>query len=139
MATRRGQNAKSYFKISIDGTEISGFTRVQGLSTSIEVKEKPNEKKLINEKIPGGSSAGNVILFKKRTREQPFWNWLKTIEKGKLEKKNITIEVVYRNRPLRGWQLINCWPCRWSISEITDDSMDAIEEIELAVDEVELL
>lgn len=139
MATRRGQNTKSYFKISIDGVEISGFTKVQGLSTSIEVLEKSNKQKSIKEKLPGESAAGNVILFKKRTREQSFWNWLKTTQKGKLEKKNVTIEVVYRNKPLRGWHLINCWPCRWSISEITDDSMDTIEEIELAVDEVELL
>ena len=139
MATRRGQVSKTYFKVSVDDTEISGFFKVHGLSTGIDIEEKKNEKKKLIEKIPGSAFAGNVVLFKKRTREQPFWNWLKKTQKGEIEKKNVTIELVYRNKPLRGWKLINCWPCRWSISDITDDSMGTIEEIELVVEAIELI
>lgn len=139
MATRRGQGSKSFFKVSFDDTEVSGFIKINGLTTSVEIEEKNNDKKKLIEKLPGHASAGNVVLYKKRTREQPFWNWLKETQKGNIEKKDVTIEVVYRNKPLRGWKLINSWPCRWSIAEITDDSMDTVEEIELVVESVELI
>lgn len=139
MPTRRGQESRSYFKILVDDIEVPGFIKVQGLSTKTKVTDNINEKQQLNEKSPGPSSCSNVILIKKRTRDQPFWNWLKEIQSGKIEKKTITIELVYRNRPLRGWKLINCWPCRWAISDITDDVLNTTEEIELAVEKIELL
>jgi len=137
MATRRARNKenKNYFKVMLDGIEISGFQKVSNLETGVEVVEAPKK----NEKIPGAKNCSNVILYKKRTREQPFWNWLKDIQAGKLEKKNIRIEIIYRTKPLRGWNLIDCWPCRWSISDITDDVIDTLEEIELVVDKIELI
>lgn len=139
MATRRGQETKNYFKILLNGIEISGFTKVNGLSTTTEVVESTDNKQQIIEKQPGNSSCGNITLFKKRTREQPFWNWFKEVQTGDFEKKTVTIELVYRNKPLRGWKLINCWPCRWAISDITDQVLSTIEEIELAVERIELL
>lgn len=139
MATRRGQESRNYFKIFVDDVEIPGFIKVQGLSTTTKVTDKINEKQQFIEKSPGHSSCSNVILIKKRTRDQPFWNWLNEIRAGKIEKKTITIELVYHNRPLRGWKLINCWPCRWAISDITDDVLNTTEEIELAVEKIELL
>jgi phage tail-like protein len=137
MATRRtrGKENKNYFKVMLDGIEISGFQKVSNLQSSVEVVEDPKK----NEKTPGDQKCSNVILYKKRTREQPFWNWLKDIQAGKLEKKNIRIEIIYRSKPLRGWNLIDCWPCRWSISDITDDVIDTLEEIELVVDKIELI
>lgn len=139
MATRRSQESKNYFKISIDGVEIPGFIKVQGLLTKTEVLENTDENEKYAKKLPGFSSCNNVVFVKKRTRDQPFWNWLNEIQSGGLEKKTITIELVYRNRQLRGWKLINCWPCRWSISDITDDVLNTTEEIELAVEKIELL
>lgn len=139
MATRRGQESKRYFKILIDGNEIPGFIKVQGLSYITKVIEKSGNEHKLPEKIPGHTSCSNIILYKKRTREQPFWNWLKDIRKGKVEKKDITIELIYRNKPLRGWKLINCWPCRWSVSDISDEVLNTIEEIEIVVEDIELL
>jgi phage tail-like protein len=139
MATRRGQESKSYFKILVDDVEVPGFIKVKGLSTETEIIDTRNEKQQLVEKSKGHSWCSNVVLIKKRTRDQPFWNWLKDIQAGKIEKKTITIELVYRNRPLRGWNLINCWPCRWAISDITDDVLDTTEEIELVVEKIDLL
>jgi len=139
MATRRGQESRNYFKILVDDVEVPGFIKVQGLATRTEIQNNPNEKLRLIEKSPGHSSCSNVILIKKRTRDQPFWNWMKEIQSGKTEKKTITIELVYHNRPLRGWKLINCWPCRWAISDITDEVLNTTEEIELAVEKIELL
>ena len=136
VAKRRSRNEnKNYFKVILDGVEISGFQRVSQLQSEIEVMENSAN----SEKIPGKSLCRNVILHKKRTREQPFWNWLKDVQAGNVVKKNIQIELIYRNKPLRGWNLINCWPCRWSISDITDDVIDTVEEIELVVEKIELI
>lgn len=130
----RGES-KNYFKVMLDGVEISGFERVSQLQVGIEVTVSGDE----TDKIPGNSYCRNVILHKKRTREQPFWNWLKDVQAGNLVKKNIQIELIYRNKSLRGWNLINCWPCRWSITDITDDVTDTMEEIELVVESIELI
>lgn len=130
----RSEN-KNYFKVMLDGFEVTGFQKVSQLEAGIEVVESVND----SEKTPGESFCRNVILHKKRTREQPFWNWLKDVQSGNIVKKNIQIELIYRNKPLRGWNLINCWPCRWSISDITDDVMETYEEIELVVEKIELI
>lgn len=140
MATRRSQEPKSYFKILIDGVRITNFLKVEGLSSTIMIDEQidPQTKSVI--KNPGSSQCNNVILHKTKTREQTFWNWMQKIKEGELEKKTISIELVYKNKPLRGWKLINCWPCRWSISDFTDsDILDTVEKIELAVEKIELL
>ena len=128
----RGSENKSYFKLMLDGVEITGFQKVSNLGTCVEVLNKDGQ-------TPGEQTCRNVTLYKKRTREQPFWNWLKEIQAGNIEKKNIQIELIYRSKPLRGWNLINCWPCRWAISDITDDVIDTIEEIELVVEKIELI
>lgn len=125
--------SKNYFKVMLDGVEISGFHKVSNLEIGVEIVDKKDEQ------IPGSPKCSNVILYKKRTREQPFWNWLKDIQAGKIEKKNIQIEIIYRSKSLRGWKLIDCWPCRWSISDITDNVIDTLEEIELVVDKIELI
>lgn len=134
----RGSENKNYFKVLLDGVEIPGFQRVSSMETHVDVVETGGPDKTTT-KTPGDQGCQNVILYKKRTREQPFWNWLKDIQDGKFEKKNIHIELIYRNKPLRGWKLLNCWPCRWSISDITDDVIDTLEEIELVVDKIELI
>lgn len=128
----RKSESKNYFKLMLDGVEIPGFQKVSNLETCVEVLHKDGQ-------TPGDQKCKNVILYKKRTREQPFWNWLKDIQEGNVEKKNIRIEIIYRSKPLRGWNLINCWPCRWAISDITDDVIDTIEEIELVVEKIELI
>ena len=140
MMARRVQESKSYFTVLVDGVAVGKFIKVTGISTHINVDEEKSADGKIIEKNPGASGCSNVILYKKRTREQPFWNWLKTIQGGTFEKKTISIELIYRNKPLRGWKLINCWPCRWAISDITDDGVvETVEEIELVVEEIELL
>ena len=111
------------------------FKKVTQLETGVDL----NFDEESNSISPGDKICNNVILYKKRTREQPFWNWLQEIQNGNLEKKNIQIELIYRSKPLRGWKLVNCWPCRWSISDITDDVIDTIEEIELVVEKIELI
>jgi phage tail-like protein len=137
MVTKRSSRgeSKNYFKVMLDGVEISGFERVSQLQSGVEVNLNPDH----SGKIPGESFCRNVILHKKRTREQPFWNWLKDVQSGNLVKKNIQIELIYRNKSLRGWNLVNCWPCRWSISDITDDVTNTLEEIELVVEKIELI
>lgn len=139
MMARRSQEHKTYFKIMLDGKEIPGFIKVSGLSSQININEEVKDGLSVIEKSPGNSTCGNVTLFKKRTREQSFWNWLKEIQSGKLVKRDISIELNYKNRSLRGWKLINCWPVRWSISDISDKVLDTIEEIELVVEKIELL
>jgi phage tail-like protein len=131
----RSNENRNYFKVVLDGVEIPGFQRISQLETGIELDFDESK----NEVIPGDPICNNVILYKKRTREQPFWNWLREIQEGNLEKKSLLIELIYRNKPLRGWKLINCWPCRWAISDITDDVIDTMEEIELVVERIELI
>lgn len=130
----RSEN-KNYFKVMLDGVEISGFERVSQLQSGVEVVLDSDS----SDKLPGKSSCQNVILYKRRTREQPFWNWLKDVQSGKLVKKNVQIELIYRNKSLRGWNLVNCWPCRWSITDVTDDVTNTTEEIELVVEKIELI
>lgn len=137
---RRVQESKNYFSVLVDGIRVGDFLKVSGLSTYVNVDEEKSRNSNLIEKSPGASGCNNVILYKKRTREQPFWNWLKAIQSGNFEKKTIAIELIYRNKPLRGWKLINCWPCRWTISDITDEGVvNTVEEIELVVEEIELL
>ncbi len=137
MAAKRVRTSenRNYFKVILDGVEIPGFQKVTQLETGVEL-DFDEEKNVVR---PGDPICNNVVLYKKRTREQPFWNWLRDIQDGKLEKRNIQIELIYRNKPLRGWKLINCWPCRWAISDITDGVLDTIEEIELVVERIELI
>lgn len=136
---RRNQESKTYFKILLDGIEIPGFIKVSGLSTRINIQEESVDTPSEIGKKPVYSSNGHVTLYKKRTRDQPFWNWLKEVELGKVEKKTISIELIYKNKSLRGWKLIDCIPFRWSVSDITDNVLETIEEIELAIGKVELL
>lgn len=137
--TRRVQEPKSFFKVLLGSIEVARFTKVSSLSTFVEVVEEVDEDNKSIVKNPGNSACDNVILTKGRTRDQPFWNWLQNIQTGEIEKKTIAIELVYKNKPLRGWKLINCWPCRWTINDISDNVLNTVEEIELVVEKIELL
>lgn len=136
---KRVPEPKSYFKVLLDGVDVARFLKVSSLSTFTEVIEEADDDNKTVVKNPGNSSCENVVLSKGRTRDQPFWNWLQDIQSGEVEKKTVAIELVYKNKPLRGWKLINCWPCRWSISDITNDVLDTIEEVELVVEKIELI
>ena len=50
MVTRKGQESKQYFKVLVDGVEIQGFIKVQGLSYTTEIIEKSDNATGVIEK-----------------------------------------------------------------------------------------
>lgn len=128
------------FLVEIDGITRAGFQECSGLETSQEAGDyREGTDPLTTRKLPRLNTYGNITLNRGFTDDDELWKWRKAAMDGRVERKNLSIVLMddAGEEKLR-WNLLNCWPTRWSGPSLNAGTGDvAIEGLELATEGVE--
>lgn len=131
----------SWFSVEFDNGISGDFSEVGGLSIDIEVIDFTDANKdTTTRKRPGTTKYSEVTLKRTLTPDKSFWDWAKKIRDGNLDYRTDGAVVVYdmSGAELGRWTLTNCWPSKWSASDLDVGSDDLMQEdITIQVEMVE--
>lgn len=129
------------FLVEIDGITRAGFQECSGLDSAQDAGDyREGTDPLTARKLPGLVTYSNITLNRGITEDDELWQWRKKVMEGNLERKNVSIVLLNDagEEELR-WNLVNCWPTRWTAPSFNAGSGDvAIEGLELAHEGVQL-
>ena len=120
-ATPAVQFEASAFRVSIQGTLVSGVTRISGLRRSIAVV-KPSaggDPAAAVKPVPGVTTFRPLTLWRPKTLDPAFDDWAAIASKAVAgPAENLRREVVIdllsaAGRPLLRYRVLNCWPSRY--------------------------
>lgn len=130
----------SWFAVELDNGITGNFTEVSGLGVEIEVVDKTDTNARTETRKRAGTAKYNEIVLKRTFfGDKEFWDWAKKIRDGGLEYRCDGAVVLFdmSGSETGRWTFVNCWPSKWSASDLdvgSDDLME--EEITLQVEQV---
>lgn len=128
----------SWFSLELDNGVTGFFSEVSGLGIEVEVVEITDASKdTVTRKRPGTAKYQEVNLKRTLSPDKAFWSWAKSIRDGKPDYRTKGAVVLFdiASKELGRWTFENCWPSKWSASDLdvgTDDLMQ--EEVTLQVE-----
>ena len=118
-----------------DNLEVGGFTEVSGLQAEIEVQDyREGGLNVYIHKLPGPVRyPSNLVLKQGMADREILWEWCKKAMQGAIERRNVTIKLLDRNREeKRQWVFANAYPVRWAGPDLRAGSAEvAMETLEL--------
>ena len=136
------------FRVIIDGMLVARFSNVDGLSYEAGMIEyRSSESPNVVHYRQGLRKPARVTLKRGLlvgTQVNPLLKWIRQIEKGTIQKRDILIEVgEYGQVPdetlggRRIWMLMGCMPSKWSMGTLDSNSNNSLlETVELVVEEI---
>jgi phage tail-like protein len=124
------------FLVEIDGLLVGGFTRVQGLESTISVEDRAEGG--VNDyvhKILKATSYPNLVLSHGLTDLDTLWAWYDRTARGVIERKHGTIMLLDNGGvPALWWDFREALPVKW-----TGPAFDAGQDGTVAVESLELV
>jgi phage tail-like protein len=122
------------FLVEVEGVLVGGFSEVTGLQ--VETVVETYREGGVNEyehKLAGATRyPSNLILRRGVTDIGSLWAWHRAVTLGVVERKNGTVYLLDRRRPVMWWDFLEAYPVRWTGPELrADSSTVAVEAIEL--------
>ena len=128
----------SGFSLELDNG-VEGFGKdISGLGIEVEVIEITDTKTdTLTRKRPGTTKYQEISLKRTLGPDKKMWEWVKSIRDGKPDFRTKGAVVLYdiAGTEKGRWTFENCWPSKWSASDLdvgTDDPMQ--EEVTLQVE-----
>jgi phage tail-like protein len=128
----------SWFSIELDNGVSGFFSDASGLAIEVEVVEITDANKdTTTRKRPGTTKYQEINLKRTLSPDKAFWTWAKSIRDGKKDYRTKGAVVLHdiAGTEIGRWTFDNCWPSKWSASDLdvgTDDLMQ--EEVTLQVE-----
>lgn len=100
-----------------EGTIVGGFSDVSGLGSDVEYAEYRNGNERFNtvRKIPNVHKIDDVTLKRGLVGSTDLKDWLKTVEEGTADPRQVTITLLDEARePVAIWVLRNAQPKKWT-------------------------
>lgn len=122
------------FTVEIDSLIVGGFSEVSGLERELETEEyDEGGVDRYTHSFPDRMSYPNLTLKRGMTDSAVFWNWLRGVEYGVVERRDGRILLMdSRGREVWGWSFREAYPVKWTGPELrADESTVAIETVEL--------
>ncbi len=124
------------YRVAIDGKVVGGFSEISAPDISvgpIEYREGKFPGNTVG-KQPGLVKYGNLTLKWGVTESMELYNWIKEIEGGTVNRKNVVISLHDGNyQELAKWTIISAWPTKYTASDFNPSNNEvAIESLELA-------
>jgi phage tail-like protein len=131
------------YLVSIDGTDVAGFSEAGGLTFDTDPVEYRNGNHPENHvtKLSGLSKFANITLKRGITQDDQLWIWYRDVLNGTIERRSgsITLRDELRNDVLR-WEFQEGWISKWEGPAFNATGNEvAIESIEICVERVELV
>ena len=103
------------FFVEIEGILVGGFTAVDGLEFSSEVKTvREGGVNNTEHKLPGQIVYSDLILKQGVTALDPIWFWYNATLKGRIKRKNGSIYMLDdQGIPNVWYNFFNAWPSKW--------------------------
>jgi phage tail-like protein len=125
-----------HFQVQWGGTRI-GFTEVSGLSMETNVIEYREGSSPVYSsiKMPGIQKYSNITLKRGIVKgDNDFFNWWKTINLNKVERRDIVISLLNENHePIVNWKVRSAFPVKIECSDLKAKGNEvAIETLEIA-------
>jgi phage tail-like protein len=128
------------FLVEIDGIARAGFSEVSGLESETQVIEyRAGGESNTVRKLPGLTKYANIVLRRGVTQDAELWNWRKTVEEGRVDRRNgsITVRDDDGTEVVR-WNFFNGWISKWQGPDLNARANEvAIETIEIAHERLE--
>jgi phage tail-like protein len=125
-----------------DGQAIRGsFAEVSGLDVEITPIEYRNgSEDMTVRKLPGLKKFSNITLKRGVIGDLAFWNWVKSVLDGNVQRADGTITLLDESRqPVMRWKFRRAWPCRWTGPTLNAKHNEvAIETFELCHEGLEV-
>lgn len=130
-----------HFLVVWEGSSVGGFSQVSGLSNYLHKKKYRAYGRPKNslDKIPGFPRFSNINLKRGLIGDNDEFNdWLKSTNQNKKEQHNLVIILLNENKEhVMCWKVVNAFPVKVEgLNLETEDNGMAIEEIELAFEEI---
>lgn len=127
---------KSYnFLVEIDGITRAGFRECSGLDSSSDpIEYREGNDKLTMRKLPGMNKYSNISLKRGVTDDADLWQWWKSVQDGKGQRKNFSIILLDDTgaEKLR-WNVVEAWPTKWTGPSFNATGHEvAIETLDIA-------
>ncbi len=128
----------SWFSLELDNGVTGFFKDISGLGIEVEVIEiTDSSKDTTTRKRPGTTKYQEISLKRTLTPDKKMWEWVKSIRDGKPDFRTKGAVVLFdiAGEEIGRWSFENCWPSKWSASDLdvgTDDPMQ--EEVTLQVE-----
>jgi phage tail-like protein len=123
------------FLVEIEGLVVGGFTKVDGLESTIETQDVTEGG--VNgyvHKVLKGTTHPPLVLQHGLTDVDVLWSWYERTSRGVIKRKNGTITLLDRQRlPVMWWNFADALPVKWAgpSFDASNDSTVAIERFEL--------
>lgn len=124
------------FLVEVDSLLVGGFSRVTGLSSSVEVHDhvEGGENAYVH-KLAGATRHPNLVLSRGVTALDTLWSWYDDVTRGTIQRRDITLMMLDRERiPVMWWTIRAALPVKWE-----GPTFDASAEAAIAVETVELV
>ena len=80
------------YTLEIDGVQSGGFSEVTGLQAeSMPIEYREGTEDITVRKLPGLMKYGNITLKRGVSLNLDLMNWLRTVQAGDIERRNVTI------------------------------------------------
>lgn len=129
------------FRVEIGGIVQAGFSEAVIPDASAEVIEyREGMDGPMTRKLLGRVTYGNVLLKWGSTNSRELYDWWKSIVDGDMVRRNMTIIICdEKGQDAKRWVIRDAWPVKYTASSMKAKGNEvAIEEIELACEEVQL-
>ncbi len=123
------------FLVEWDGIIHAGFRECSGLDSSQDAAEyREGTDPLTVRKLPTLVKYSNITLKRGATNNDELWKWRAKVASGAIERRNLSIVLMDDTGVEKArWDLLNCWPTKWSGPDFNATSADvAIETLEIA-------
>lgn len=123
----------SWFTVELDNGIEGLWTDASGLAIEVEVVEKNEANAVgntVTRKRPGTTKYQEINLKRTLSPDKKFWEWAKMIRDGKPDYRTKGAIVLYDigGTEMGRWTFENCWPSKWSASDLDVGSDDLMQE-----------
>lgn len=121
----------SWFSLELDNGIEGYFSEIGGLAIEVEVVELTDSvKDTTTRKRPGTTKYQEITLKRTLSPDKKFWEWAKSIRDGKNDFRTKGAIVLYdiTGTEIGRWTIENCWPSKWSASDLDVGSDDLMKE-----------
>lgn len=124
------------FVVEIEGLIVGGFTKVDGLDSTIETQDyyEGGRNDYVH-KILKCATSSPLVLSHGLTDVDTLWQWHERVRRGVIKRKNGTIMLLDAQRlPAMWWNFADALPVKW-----VGPSFDAAVDTQVAIERVELV
>ncbi|NND01367.1 MAG: phage tail protein [Acidimicrobiia bacterium] len=126
------------FRVEIDGVPFTGFCRVDGLESTIDVSEHDGAPAKGKPKRPRRRQVGSIVVQRAASAYRHLWDWHQAAVEGRDDRRAGKVSVLGEDgKVVMTIGFEGAWPCRWKLTTL--DALRSgvlIEEIELAVEDL---